>query len=216
MIHFFIIFALTLFSPSLSAQAAEGRTDWIRVQPLPRHQAPLVSIGVLVLNVTEQAEVYIDDRLVGEAPFRDRFIPLAPGSYTVDVKKEGYKPWAQAIDIPEDGEIHLSVSLKRRTGLLIVRPNVAGTEVFIDGVRKETARLLEGIKFTPGEHTVRVTKKGFLPWERPVVVQEDKKIAVNPSLKERLGTPRFRASPRERPQKRSRKEEEEIMIFPAF
>ncbi len=213
---FFIIFALVVFPSNLGAQETRGHVQQIGVQPLPRHQAPLVSIGVLVLNIAEQAEVYINNQFIGEAPLRDRFISLHPGSYNIVVKKEGYKSWVKKVEVPGNGEIHLSASLLRRTGILIIRPNIAGTDVFVDGVRKEISPLLEGIRFTPGEHTIRITKRGFFPWERTVVVWEDKKITVNPSLQQKPEEPHFREPSVERPQKRSRNEEDEIIIFPSF
>ena len=206
-----VILILLVSTVDLDAGTTRGRIQKIPAQRLPTHQAPLVSWGVVILQVVEGARIYIDGQFKGQTPLTERGITLTPGTYSIEVKKKGYKPWAKKVEVPEDGEIPLTVSLQRRTGTVIIRTNVGGTEVFVDGALVDAARLGEGLSLPLGKHIIRITKSGYRPWEKRVEVQEDKEVSLTASLEEKPEEPRFRKGPRVDP-----RDEDDVFIMPSF
>ncbi len=76
------------------------------------------------------------------------------------------------------------------SGGIFVKTNQTGIQVTLDGkVEKTTTFLGSGALFDsidPGVHTVRITKEGFRPWEReimvrPGIVTEDRNIVLIPT-----------------------------------
>lgn len=206
------VFFLILSAADLYAQGMRTRIEQIPVQPLPIHQSPLESAGMLILNVNvERAEVYINKEFKGRTPLGEGGIPLTPGAYRIELKKEGYKPWEKEVEIPEDGEASLTVFLQQSTGILILRINVQGADVSIDGRVIGTTPLREGGVALPiGKHIIEITKKGYLAWSREVEVLEEKEITLAASLQEKQ---QEREEPAPKRSPRTRKDD--IFIAPS-
>lgn len=207
-----VIFVLILSVTDLAAEIARARIEQIPAQPLPAHQAPLESAGALILHANvERAEVYINKELKGQTPLREEGISLTPGAYRLEVKKEGYKTWAQEVEVPEDGEAVLSVSLQQKTGTLILRANVSGAEVSVNGRLIGTTPLREGGVMLPtGRHLIEVTKRGYLAWSREVEVIEEREVTLTAPLQQKQEEPAPRESPKPTPRR------DEIIIAPSF
>jgi eukaryotic-like serine/threonine-protein kinase len=87
-------------------------------------------------------------------------LKLAPGTYTAQAAKDGYKPAAKEITIAAgQAPIQLSLALEPLSQLLSVNTNFEGGQVYLDGSRAGDLRdgqfTASGI--APGRHILRVT-----------------------------------------------------------
>jgi S1-C subfamily serine protease len=77
--------------------------------------APAVVTGSGKLHVTStpaNADVYVDDKFVGNAP---AVLNLSNGSHHIVVKMAGYDDWDRTLEVLKDSELSLSATLLTRT-----------------------------------------------------------------------------------------------------
>jgi Domain of unknown function (DUF4384)/PEGA domain len=89
--------------------------------------------GVLVVNVnSNNANVYVDGVLVGRGDTR---INIPSGQRTVRVTLDGFEDFQQVVTVFNGQTTTVNVSLQPivREGTLVVRSNIAGARVFING-----------------------------------------------------------------------------------
>ena len=121
--------------------------------------------------------------LTAEGPADETSYWLAPGSYTVEVEHPDCgDTWQRDVEV-EEGQPRLTVDpeLCRNTGWMVVRSNVDGDELSIDG-EKVGATGEEKHPVTPGEHEVRVDKRGYQSWEGIVEVEPGQVLGIRPRL----------------------------------
>ncbi len=104
-----------------------------------------------------------------------RRMVLAPGSHRLRITADGYAPYERTVDI--DGDVEIKPRLKVLRYSLIVRSNVRDDQVFIDGEPKGETPLNTELAF--GEHTVRITKKGYEAYEKSFKLTAPKEIKGN-------------------------------------
>ena len=70
-----------------------------------------------------------------------------------------------------------------RPGIVIVRSSPDGANVVIDEivVSEETPTVVDGV--LPGSHRIRLTRRGYEPWEQEIVVQPGRPITVRADLR---------------------------------
>nr|VFJ60662.1 MAG: Formylglycine-generating enzyme, required for sulfatase activity, contains SUMF1/FGE domain [Candidatus Kentron sp. FW] len=121
----------------------------------------------LVIQFTiPEARVSIDGEDIGPPGFT---YTLTAGDHTVQVSKTGYEPFETRIRLEPGEERTLPVTLAPKPARLIVRSNVSGDTVIIDG-KAMGPTSPDAYTLPPGEHTIRVEKKGFEPFETRVVL----------------------------------------------
>lgn len=86
-------------------EQAEGREEV--EQAIARLEALLASVRIDV--DVDQAEVWVDERLVGTAPGTVR---IPGGSHTVEVRAPGHLPSRQEVQVPAGGEVDMSFSME--------------------------------------------------------------------------------------------------------
>jgi hypothetical protein len=121
------------------------------------------------------ATVYLDGQQVGTTPL-ERF-GLEPGSHSVRMAKEGYRPWEREVSIKTGETEELLARLTALKGSLLARSDPKGANVYVNG--KSVGRTpVEQSGLEPGSHTVRFVKEGFETWERHVKVHPGEKVEV--------------------------------------
>lgn len=82
--------------------------------PVPdAYNAPVIPAGRLALLVDPvSAEVFVDGHRLTQHPDLSYEVGLLVGSHTVTVRKEGYEAFEQAIEIPPNQRIMLTVRLR--------------------------------------------------------------------------------------------------------
>jgi hypothetical protein len=94
---------------------------------------PIQQNGVLVVNVnSNNANVYVDGVLVGRGDTR---INIPAGQRTVRVTLDGFEDFQQVVTVFNGQTTTVNVNLQpvAREGTLVVRSNIAGARVFING-----------------------------------------------------------------------------------
>lgn len=124
----------------------------------------------LGINANVQgADVYINDRRVGQTPYRDA---LPAGSYSVRVSAGGYNDAYASVNLQSSQNINLSlqprmIDVSIQIGESSFIRNIYNWDnqlrVFVDGSR------VQGVNFqvTPGRHTIRI-ETGIFRIERTV------------------------------------------------
>jgi hypothetical protein len=125
------------------------------------------------------AEVAIDGVVRGTVP---NVFELVAGHHQVEVRKTGYKPFSEWVDLTEDERRTRDLSLvqaEQPGGSLLVTSD-GGGDVYIDGVRRDVAPAMIG-SISAGDHIVEVRKDGVAPWRQTVTVVsgQQSKVAAN-------------------------------------
>ena len=137
-------------------------------QPVPPPPPPVRFLGNVQVNVNVSAEVFFDGQPAGTAhpdsPLNRHGVPA--GALTVRVTAEGHVPAEQSVTVRRGQWEQLVFQLEAipRQAKLTVRSNVYGDSVYIDGESKGSTRL--DIDLEPGPRVVRVTKPGYVAYEK--------------------------------------------------
>jgi hypothetical protein len=140
------------------------------------------------------AEVSIDGVVRGTVP---NVFEMVAGHHQLELRKPGYKPFAEWVDLTEDEKRTRDLALEKveaPAGSLLVTSDVGG-DVYVDGVRRDVAPAM--INALPaGDHIVEVRRDGQAPWRQSVTVVsgQQSKVAANLGPSTAAGTLRVIAS----------------------
>jgi len=146
-----------------------GRSLVIDVHPNPALTVFLTldrNVGTLVVDTgQDKARVYLNNRLY-QRPTERGFvrIPVAVGSYSIRVEKDGYRsPPAETVDIRKGEEKRVTVALTLVPPMLEIAGALPGAQVRLDGrlIGETDARGVIRKEIEPGNHVVELTKDGY-------------------------------------------------------
>ncbi|MEW8438531.1 MAG: SUMF1/EgtB/PvdO family nonheme iron enzyme, partial [Candidatus Thiodiazotropha taylori] len=190
----------TISPPATTAQSTSG-TAQTDPQPSPPQKTPDPTVatanpqpvepppalvGHLQINVNvADANIRLDGQPVGTAspgnPLNLEGLQLGP--HRIEVEAAGYQPLSQPTQVEAQQWTQLALQLEPEItmGELIVRSNVSGDTVYIDGnavgpTGKTPHRLAEG------GYTIRVEKKGYKTYEQHVTVISGKQDTLRARL----------------------------------
>jgi len=145
---------------------------------------PIVTGSLYIESNPTLADVKLDGVYKGTSP---RLLEdISPGLHTVRVEKTDYYPWEDTVNVNAGETTNVTAALTAippppTTGSLYIESNPILADVKLDGVYKGTSpRLLEDI--SPGVHTVRLEKTGYIPWENTVTVTAGETTNVTAAL----------------------------------
>lgn len=107
---------------------------------------------------------------------------LPPGSYTLVVRKTGYRDERRKISVAVKKANSVVVTLAPTTGVLAVAPDVENTVIDIEGVGEFYNRV-ERVTLNPGTYRVRVEKDGYEPETREVSIRIGETSRLGVALK---------------------------------
>jgi hypothetical protein len=149
-------------SQIVEVQVVPGEQRLARVDLVPGQAQPK-NASLRVVTPVPDAEVFIDGASVGKAPIERN--DLTPGKHYVVVRRQGYAEWKREVNLDPAQATVLTAELSA-SGSLKVLSNVAGADVYIDGVAVgKTPLQLDTI--SAGEHLVEVKKTGYVPARQP-------------------------------------------------
>ena len=129
---------------------------------------PEVTIG----SNPEGAKVYIGarDKLLGQTPY---LTTLDPGTYELFLDLPGYQPFKETFEVRAGEPIKLFFKLEKlsRVGSLLVRSNVRGASIFVDGRNIGLTPYAEKIVVDEGQHQVTVQKDEYTTFTQELSVQ---------------------------------------------
>jgi hypothetical protein len=142
---------------------------------VPGLDARIVSLEKRVSTLTIKtnvngARVLVRDKVVGSTPF-DAPLVLPAGKADIAIEAEGYFPYRKQVDLPGGGALALDADLssKATRGLLVVKTEVLGAEVLVDGKRIGVAPVEASV--APGTHTIAVRHRDHRDYDTSVVMK---------------------------------------------
>lgn len=144
--------------------------------------------GVVVITAgdeaTNGAAIRLDGEPAGTVPLRQT---LQPGRHLVQVGKRGFVTFSRWIDLTSGQVETISVTLRpqeARTGSLLVRADVTGIPVFIDGQQRgATPLVVDGL--AEGDHLVEIRSpgEGYAPFSEVVRIVAAERATVDASIR---------------------------------
>lgn len=166
--------------------AALGGMRLIRPPSAPPVDAPPPMAVVVVTADPPSAELLVttgdDDHVLLRGPADGTPRPLDPGTHRLAVRHPDCPDdWTQTVAFAAGEQRTYAPTICQGNGRLVVRSNVSGDRVRIDGVDVGSTGA-EAHALRVGAHEVRVEKEGFAPWVGTVRVERDAEITLNAEL----------------------------------
>jgi hypothetical protein len=113
-------------------------------------------------------------------------IQTTPARHLVEIKKEGYQPLSQWVDLTTNPTLILTPMLvaipKAKYGTIVVEADVQDAEVYIDGNKHpdNTPAVISNV--IEGVHVVEVKKPPAPPWRSTITVEANKQAKVRAEI----------------------------------
>ena len=170
------------YSVEAPGYSAVSSTFTLAEQTLPLQ----VTLSSTMANITfqcatEGAEIWVNGARKGRTTWNG---VLMPGSYKVEVMKEGYQTWANSFVFAQNEVKTIPVpALIAKTGTLDVQYRPFGAEVYLDGkLLGTTPSVFRDV--IVGTHQVEIRKEGYISQPETVLIQEGENASLNGSLTE--------------------------------
>jgi serine/threonine-protein kinase len=141
-----------------------------------------IAKGLYVSTRPAGADIFINgDKQAGQTPAA---LPLAPGSYNLVLRMEGYEPYVGQIQVKDNVQTALDLELKPRAGRVAwaqVETTPAGAEILVDGI--STGQFSPArVQIPSGTHTIGLRLKGYEFARRGVQASEGGTVNVSATL----------------------------------
>jgi len=141
--------------------------------------------GIRLTVRPEHAELRVDG--VRVRPFTGNLYALEHGEHQLEFVADGYRTFAQRLDVRPAIYHELSVTLELDgAGVIVLRPRRGSSkdgvvEIHVDGALHATA-FDRPLRLEPGQHRVMVIVPGFEPWTADVQVAPQGFLEIRPAL----------------------------------
>ena len=134
---------------------------------------------VEVKSVPEGAEVILNGRRIGHTPLRSPQLP--PGSYTVLIRKPGFRDIWSKVTVSTGRTAEIVGRLRPYIGALWISSDPKGASIFVDGrFSGRTPKLIYGLEV--GEHDIRL-KMGTASWSGKVKIRRNRIAYLAPHVR---------------------------------
>ncbi|ACS33484.1 DUF2341 domain-containing protein [Thermococcus gammatolerans] len=124
------------------------------------------------------ARVYINSVNRGKTPLS---LNLSPGTYSVEVALEGYKPYKTSVSLNGGDKRTISATLTPLPASLTIVSSPAEAKVYIDGSYVGTTPI-ENHNLSSGEHSIKVEKENYEGYSITVTLKPGQKKTLNVTL----------------------------------
>jgi len=128
------------------------------------------------------ARVFLDgEEYLGDTPLIRKAVVV--GKHTYELRKDHYRPFSAPIEIQQDYQYTFAQELTPLEAALSVFTRPTAAKIWLNDelqVRTTPAKLL----IVPGEYTVRVYVKGYVPGEQNLVLQPQEDRSIEIALKQ--------------------------------
>lgn len=130
------------------------------------------------------ASVYVDDKAEGQVGTTPWGNVLPSGAHKIWIEKPGYKPIEEDVEISIGDKKRIELTLERlEFGILLVKTNVPGAMIFLDGEPLGKTPLEEDV--APGTHEMRVSLEGMKDYTSEVTITRGQRtkalVRLNPT-----------------------------------
>lgn len=149
------------------------------LQPAPAR----LEVKTLATNTGAQGgEIFVDGTLAGTVPAT---LDLAPGKHMIEVRRAGFQPYSESIEVKGGESRPLFIALNEKPGAaptagsIMVTSEVAGAEVIVDEQPRGPAPVKVD-SLPPGDHVVEIRPREphLQPWRRNVRVVAGQQAAA--------------------------------------
>ena len=144
-----------------------------------------LSLGLHIKTKPAGADVFINGaKQSGQTPVT---LPLAPGSYNLVLRLQGYDPYSEQVFVKEDIQTLLDLEMKEKSTYVAwaqVETTPAGAEILVDGVstgKQSPAR----VEITSGIHVIVLKLNGYQVARRSVQVSEGGTVTIGENLRQK-------------------------------
>jgi hypothetical protein len=149
----------------------------------------------MVRSRLSDAELLVNGKSAGKTPFSTS-IAVPPGHVTLELRRPGYTPAKQELDLPEGAtsDVSLDPAIDQKTVandgvLLALDVGRRDADLFVD--QEHIGPYSGPVRLPKGPHRVRVEAAGFMPLERDITLDSGKNNVINDKLEP---TPETRAA----------------------
>lgn len=125
------------------------------------------SASLFVTSEPKSAEIFLNGVRVGNT--QNPLIPIAPGRYNVELRKKGYVPENDVVELGDEETQFLAFSLREIKGGSIMVSSLPSADVYLDG--KLVGQSPMTIEALPGQRTLRLARPGFESAAQAVTVR---------------------------------------------
>ncbi len=133
-----------------------------------------------VTTTPPDAQVFIDDKYVGQSPYKNPAIRT--GNYKVALKLKNFADGSATATVEANRTARVDERLKGLPGKIVVSTTPAKATVFVDG--NEAGKSLYSGPAEPGTHKIRVSLNGYQDGEKEVEVKPGQSAAATFTLEE--------------------------------
>ena len=135
--------------------------------------------SLTVKTITLGSKIYINEDYKGIDQWQGS---LSPGTYLVEVKKDGYRSYSTTVSLAKQQSESLTIpALQASYGTLLVDYKPIDAEVYLDNnLLGKVPNVFDNI--LAGKHTIKISKDGYSDYTGSVTIQENQQAIVSGSL----------------------------------
>ncbi len=161
-----------------STEAGDGLSD-AQHHEVGDPARELARTGWLSVVSDPPAEMYIDDRYVGNAPTTR--MELSSGRHSLECRSPKHEPYRETVNITAGELSSRTIVLVKLTGRVSLS-TIEGAEVHVDGVLVGITPLEKPIELESGRHQLTIKKPGFHVWNNSVSIEAKQLLPITIAL----------------------------------
>ena len=144
-----------------------------------------VKASLSVKATTSGSKIYVNEDYKGIDQWQGS---LSPGTYLVEAKKDGYRPYSTTVSLAKQQSESLTIpALQASYGTLLVDYKPIDAEVYLDtNLLGKAPNVFD--KILAGKHNIKISKAGYADYTGSVTIQENQQASVSGSLSKSSGT----------------------------
>ena len=143
-----------------------------------------VKASLSVKTITSGSKIYVNEDYKGIDQWQGS---LSPGTYLVEAKKDGYRPYSTTVSLAKQQSESLTIpALQASYGTLMVDYKPIDAEVYLDNnLLGKAPNVFDNI--LAGKHTIKIIKDGYSDYTGSVTIQENQQASISGSLSKSSG-----------------------------
>jgi hypothetical protein len=156
-------------------------------EAIERHQQELESLvaRLTLETVPADASIRIDGKEAGTGPTLGPLL-LGPGEHEIEAARPGHRSQRRSVKLVSGAGRTEKFALEVEAGQVVVRANIAGAGVFVDGQQAGTTPLTEALSLPPGQHLLSLRAADHQDIDRAFEVQAGTRQVLDIGLTAKL------------------------------
>jgi len=150
--------------------------------------------SLAVTSTPSGAAIFVDGAATGDVT-NATLADLGVGEHAVTLKLDGYRDAAANVTVRSDETATLHLDLVEAVGSIAVASSPVGASIFVDGAATGETTNATLANVPAGEHTVTVTKDGYMDATVTVTVVDNETATVTLVMTEPIGSIQVTSSP---------------------